>query len=56
MHGEQPPEYQFRSPKTIGSTPINLLIYVSDVNAITDQAVAAGARVIRPVEMQFTAT
>ncbi|MGK5673332.1 VOC family protein [Micromonospora sp. URMC 106] len=53
MIRDEYPEYQFRSPKTIGGTPINLLIYVSDVNAITEQAVAAGARVVRPVEMQF---
>jgi PhnB protein len=53
MLRDEYPEYGFRSPKTLGGTPVNLLIYVPDVNTLTERAVAAGARVIRPVEMQF---
>ncbi|WP_433253675.1 VOC family protein [Streptosporangium sp. CA-135522] len=53
MLRDEYPEYRFRSPKTIGGTPVNLLIFVPDVNAFAERAAAAGASVIRPVEMQF---
>jgi len=53
MLRDEYPEYGFRSPATLGGTSVNLLIYVSDVHAIAARAVAAGAQIIRPVEMQF---
>lgn len=53
MLRDEYPEYRFRSPKTIGGTPINLMVFVADVEAFAERAVAAGARVVRPVEMQF---
>ncbi|HEX6500124.1 MAG TPA: VOC family protein [Micromonosporaceae bacterium] len=53
MVRDEYPEYGFRSPTTLGGTPVNLLIYVPDVKAITERAAAAGAKVIRPAEMQF---
>lgn len=53
MVRDEYPEYGFHSPRTLGGTPVNLLIYVPDVNAIADRATAAGAKLIRPVEMQF---
>ncbi|MBF6436806.1 VOC family protein [Nocardia cyriacigeorgica] len=53
MLRDEYPEYNFRSPQTIGGTPINLMVFVPDVEALAEQAIAAGARVIRPVEMQF---
>ena len=37
----------------IGGTPVRLLIYVEDVDAVVDQAVAAGAKIVRPVADQF---
>lgn len=53
MVREEYPEYGYLSPQTIGGTPVNLLVYVPDVHALHAQAVAAGATVVRPVEMQF---
>ena len=53
MMREEYPEYNFRSPETLGGTPINLFVYVSDVDAFFQRAKAAGAKVIRPVEEQF---
>ncbi|MFT3791247.1 MAG: VOC family protein [Rudaea sp.] len=53
MMRDEYPEYNFKSPKTIGGTPINLFVYVQDVRSFFNQAVAAGAKVIRPVEEQF---
>ncbi|MFC7220896.1 VOC family protein [Streptomyces polyrhachis] len=53
MLRDEYPEYRFRSPRTVGGTPVNLLVFVPDVESFAQRAVAAGARVIRPVAMQF---
>lgn len=42
-----------RSARTIGGSPVSLLVYVEDVDAQFARAVAAGAKVTRPVENQF---
>ena len=42
-----------RSPKTLGGSPVLLHLYVPDVDARFAQAVAAGAKVTRPVANQF---
>ena len=41
------------SPETLGGTPVQLMIYVDDVDAFTTNAVAEGLTVLRPVENQF---
>ncbi|WP_331773107.1 VOC family protein (plasmid) [Embleya sp. NBC_00888] len=53
MLRDEYPEYRFHSPRTIGGTPVNLLVYVPDVDTLAERAAAAGARVVRPVEMQY---
>ena len=47
------PDMDFVGPKKVGGTPVNLSVYVEDVDATFDRAVNAGARVLRPVENQF---
>jgi len=42
-----------RSARTIGGSPISLMVYVEDVDARVAQAVAAGATLVRPVANQF---
>ena len=42
-----------RSPQTLGGTSMSILLYVLDVDAQFKQAVAAGAKVLRPVQDQF---
>ena len=41
------------SPKTLGGSPVSLMIYVQDVDSVARQAVAAGAKETRPVENKF---
>ena len=41
------------SPQTIGGTPFSMMIYVEDVDAVFDQAIAAGGEQIRAVANQF---
>jgi PhnB protein len=46
-------EMGHKSPKTLGGTPVQLALYVEDVDGFVDRAVKAGAKLIRPVEDQF---
>ena len=43
----------YAGPQTIGGSPVSLMIYTKDVDAMFDRAVAAGATVRRPVADQF---
>ena len=44
MLADEHPDMNFRSPQTIGGTPVNIVVYVNDVDALVKQAEAAGAR------------
>ena len=46
-------EMGHKSPKTLGGTPVTLMIYVEDVDATVSQALRTGAQTLRPVEDQF---
>ncbi len=43
----------YRGPKALGGTAVSLMIYVTDVDKIFAQALAAGATAQRPVADQF---
>jgi PhnB protein len=47
------PEMGFRSPKSLGGTPVMLHLYVDDSDAVMKRAEEAGGTVQRPVETQF---
>jgi PhnB protein len=47
------PEIGARSPMSLGGTPVSILLYVEDVDAVTTRALAAGAKLLRPVRDQF---
>lgn len=53
MLADEFPEMDVRSPKTVGGTPVTLILYVEDVDAVFDRALRAGATALRPVENQF---
>jgi PhnB protein len=53
MLADENPEIGARSPKTIGGSPILFQLYVEEVDAVVAQAVAAGAKLIRPIENRF---
>lgn len=53
MLSDEFPEMDARSPKTVGGTPVTLILYVEDVDAVFDRALRAGATSLRPVEDQF---
>ncbi|HVR69855.1 MAG TPA: VOC family protein [Vicinamibacteria bacterium] len=53
MLADEHPAMGFRSPQTLGGTPVSLLLYVEDVDTVFERAVDAGARSQKPVENQF---
>ena len=53
MLGDESPEMGARSPQSLGGSPVNLLLYVKDVDAAFSRALAAGAKELRPVKDQF---
>lgn len=42
-----------QSPKTLGGSPVHICVYVEDVDAVFDRAIAAGAKTIQAVEDKF---
>ncbi|MGH9395335.1 MAG: VOC family protein [Terriglobia bacterium] len=53
MLADEVSEMGYRSPQSLGGSPVTILLYVEDVDAVFNQAVAAGAKVQRPVQDQF---
>lgn len=53
MLADEFPEMGVVGPQTLGGSPMCLAVYVEDVDARYQQALAAGAKELRPVKDQF---
>jgi PhnB protein len=53
MVGEEMPQMGAKGPLSFGGSPVSLLVYVKDVDAVFARALAAGAETKRPVAEQF---
>ena len=53
MLADELPEEDFRSPQSIGGSPVNIVVYVNDVDALVQQAEVNGAKVLRQPVDQF---
>ena len=53
MLADEMPEMEAKSPQAYGGTPVGIMLYVTDADATFKQAVAAGAKVVKPVQDQF---
>jgi len=53
MLADEHPEINARSPESFGGSPVMIHLYVEDVDAVFNQAVAAGAKVERALADQF---
>jgi PhnB protein len=53
MLADEHPEMNVRGPKSIGGTPVTVLVYVEDVDRAFERALKAGAKELRPVQNQF---
>lgn len=50
MLADEHPEQGHRGPKSIGGTPVGIMIYVEDVDSMFRKAISLGATETRPVE------
>jgi len=53
MMADEQPEMGNRSPKAYNGTPVSLMFYVEDVDRAFNQAIAAGAKSLKPLADQF---
>jgi PhnB protein len=53
MLADESPQMNFRSPQSIGGSPVTLVLYVNDVDEIANRAVSAGAKLVQPVTDMF---
>jgi PhnB protein len=47
------PEMGVLSAESLGGSPVTIHLYVKDVDKVAEQGVAAGGKLLRPVEDQF---
>jgi uncharacterized glyoxalase superfamily protein PhnB len=53
MLSDEYPEHGIRGPATLGGTTFAMHLHCSNVDALIEQAVQAGATLVRPAEDQF---
>ena len=53
MLADEFPEMNALSPKTIGGSPVGLMLYLTNVDDVFHRAIAAGAKELRPLQNQF---
>lgn len=53
MLADEFPEMGAKGPSSYGGSPVSFMIYVEDVDAKFEQALAAGGTEVRPVKNQF---
>jgi PhnB protein len=53
MLADEFPNMGARGPSSFGGSPVRMLLYVDDVDATVARAIAAGAKLVRPIEDQF---
>ncbi|MFC9877697.1 VOC family protein [Nocardia salmonicida] len=53
MVGDPVPEIGFVDPKSVGGSPVNLMVYVADADAAFAAALTAGATATTPMTDQF---
>jgi PhnB protein len=53
MLADEYPDMGARSPRSIGGSPVAIMVYVDDVDAVVAQALAAGAKLQQAVEDKF---
>jgi PhnB protein len=53
MLADENPEMGYKSPTTLGGTPVSIMIYVDDVDTIFKQALSAGGEQQKPLQDQF---
>ena len=53
MLADEVPQMGYRGPKSLGGSPVSLMLYVKDVDAVVACAVSGGAKLTQPVQDKF---
>jgi PhnB protein len=53
MLADEQPEMGYLSPKSLGGTPVSIMIYLEDVDTVYPQAIKAGGEEIKALQDQF---
>ncbi|HZM35941.1 MAG TPA: VOC family protein [Burkholderiales bacterium] len=53
MLADEHPELDFLGPRSRGGSAVHIHVYVTDVDALVERALAAGAKLVREVQDQF---
>lgn len=53
MLADEHPDMGFLGPKSVGGTPVSLMIYVEDADKCFNAAIGGGAKEMKPLENQF---
>jgi PhnB protein len=53
MLADEYPDMGYNGPQTIGGSPVALMIYLADIDAVFNRAVEAGATVKEPLQDKF---
>jgi PhnB protein len=53
MLADEYPDMGFLGPQSRGGTSVNMHLYVNDCDAVVQRALAAGAKLLRPMKDQF---
>lgn len=53
MLADEFPDMGYRSPQSLGGSPVSILLYVENVDTLFSQAIAAGAKETMAVADQF---
>jgi PhnB protein len=53
MLADEHPEMSIHSPQHYGGSPVSVLLYVENADATVNAAVAAGAKITRPLKDEF---
>ena len=53
MLADEYPEMQARGPQAFGGSPVSIHLYVKNVDATVEKALAAGGKWLRPIENMF---
>jgi PhnB protein len=53
MLADEAPEWDAKSPQALGGTPVGIMLYVENVDTLFAQAIAAGAKEVKPLADQF---
>ena len=53
MLADEFPDMGYRGPEALGGSPIGLMLYIENVDSVVERAVAAGAKLLQPIENKF---